>query len=864
MKFEQLIARNVRGFWATSYSFGLKLFDQYLLRKLSQSTLNAVVLADHDKVAEVWEHLPANERYLARRVGSRYLLRGIRVPGGGAFHPKTYLLVRASDATLIVGSGNLTRDGIDGGREVFTSFSTDREADMPSLRAWAAWMSRVVQDYDDALLRERWTALRDACPWMLGNTEGTAFLVNDERRLIEQLTDRLPITVSELHVTAPFFDRDAQALADLITATDPELVTLYVGAGTKVDGPSLAAVLANASSARLLSYEPRTFVHAKLIGAIGNDGQGTLLVGSPNLSRAALTLTSAEKHGNCEAAVIRHGSADQLLAVFNGSGLRLVDRPLSSLEALEFEDEHPAVARPLVLRNATWRTDGHLDLRWSGKHDLPDDASVVVWDEHTSGVLLGDGGVTAERIDAREPLPLLCWLADANGDALSNRVAIDDPTALRESLTGSDRKSSSRPRELEGMEMIPLVRLVLWAHDKFIFDLDDTAAIRRANDAAAENAGDQDASDFWDKYAQAELEYDARTQTYRPLTSDASRHAGPVDELLRELQMLLHAAPDAPHPVLRILTAAAEHADGEDEPSAGMPWTMEARQRVRAYNLLSRWCDAVADPRHVFISPDAPIINYQTLLAVLLVAWVYEALDEDHLCRLLLKLMKAFIGTADGQGFLGRADEGLRAATRERLHGFTAEAAAGMVASALGPGTPWSGEIYDWQPILRRGIALGAILASDRSATVVEWLTGETTTSSDVDELLMKRLNYIDDKTWCARLAAELELNRIELELHRQAKVGTAVSVYGPTNPLHDGRLLTVARRVIDHKSLTAVAIKCGDTTMVFEPGKRARALVSGNTLRSSGPTDTIQFGEIEQQGGSWADVLNVAINSAA
>src|SRR3954447_26205702 len=88
MKFEQLLARNVRGFWATSYSFGLKLFDQYLLRKLSQNTLNAVVLADHDKLADVWEHLAANERYLARRAGSRYLLRGIRPAEGGAFHAK--------------------------------------------------------------------------------------------------------------------------------------------------------------------------------------------------------------------------------------------------------------------------------------------------------------------------------------------------------------------------------------------------------------------------------------------------------------------------------------------------------------------------------------------------------------------------------------------------------------------------------------------------------------------------------------------------------------------------------------------------------------------------------------------------------
>jgi hypothetical protein len=441
VKFEQLLARNVRGFWATSYSFGLKLFDQYLLRKLSQNTINAVVLADHGKISEVWEHLPANEHYLARRVGSRYLLRGVQVPGGGAFHPKTYLLVRASDATLIVGSGNLTRDGIDGGREVFTSFSTEREGDLPSLRAWAAWMSRLVQAQDDELLRERWKALRETCPWMLGSTDGSAFLVNDERTLLEQLTNRLPATVRELHVTAPFFDRHAQALDELISATDPNRVVLYTGAGVRVDGPSLAGVLGKASSVQLFSYEPSTFVHAKLIGAVGSEGQSTLLMGSPNLSRAALTLTSADKGGNGETAVIRHGSADQVRAVFQGSGLELVERPLSSLDALEFEDDPPTAIRPLALHNATWLADGRVAFNWQGSGGLPANVSLA-WDEHTAGVPVNHTGVTTERIDDRDPLPLLCWLVDAEGGAISNRAPIDDPVALHEALTGTDRKTS--------------------------------------------------------------------------------------------------------------------------------------------------------------------------------------------------------------------------------------------------------------------------------------------------------------------------------------------------------------------------------------------------------------------------------------
>lgn len=858
MKFDLLLARNVRGFWATSYSFGLRLFDQYLLRKLAQHTLNAVVLADHDKVADIWEQLPADERYLARRVGSRYLLRGVQLTGGGAFHAKTYLFVRASDATLVAGSGNLTRDGIDGGREVFTSFSTERESDLPSLRTWASWMSRIVQTRDDALLRERWNALRDTCPWMPGSTEGSSFLVNDQRPLLEQLTARLPDPIRELHVTAPFFDRHAQALDDLIQAASPERVVLYAGAGMKVDGPSLAAVLRKAPSARLLSYEPRTFVHAKLIGVIGSDGRGTLLTGSPNLSTAALTLTSAEVHGNAETAVIRDGDAEQVRAVFEGSGLGLVDQPLSTLDAVEFEDDHPTVARPLVLRSVAWRKDGRVEIRWSGSAALPTDATLA-WDEEASGVAIDEAGVTDERVDDRYPPPMIAWLATTDGAALSNRVAIDDPAALHEALTGSDRTTSSRPSELEGLEMAPLVRLALWANDKLIFDLDDTAAIRRANDAAAENAGDQDISDFWNQYAKAELEYDSRSQTYRPLTAGSGRQTGPVDELLRELQVLLHASPKAPHPVLRVLTSAGDEDDVGDEYRAGTPWTMEARQRVRAYNLLNRWSDAVADPRHALVSAAAPVINYQTLLSVLLLAWIHEALEGNHLRRLLLKLLKAFIGEGDGQGFLGRVEDGDRKAVLQRLDPLMVEVAAGLVGVALGPDTAWRADIYDWQPMLARGVEYGVILPGEWSATVIERITGEPSTADEVDDLLLKRLDFIDNETWCNRLAAELGLQRISLDLHRRATVGTAVSVYGLTDPIRDGRLLTVARRTIDHKKLTAVAVTSGENCLiVFEPGKPARARLSNEVLKSSSPVDIARIREIEQQGGSWADVLGI------
>src|SRR5205823_13126520 len=117
-----------------------------------------------------------------------------------------------------------------------------------------------------------------------------------------------------------------------------------------------------------------------------------------------------------------------------------------------------------------------------------------------------------------------------------------DPAALRETLVGMAAKRSSRPAELEGVDMAPLVRLVLWANDKLIFDPDDTSAFRRAREAAGEDASAEDAGDFWERYASEELQYDPRVQSYKPLTAGGLA-SQPVDELLRELELLLHAAP---------------------------------------------------------------------------------------------------------------------------------------------------------------------------------------------------------------------------------------------------------------------------------------------------------------------------------
>jgi len=223
MKIANLFKPGTHAFWGTTYALGLALFDQYLLRRLGGPPLNAVLLADHWKLGEMWDRLAPEEHYLARQANRLYLMRGIEVPGGGAFHAKTYLFARRDEATLVIGSGNLTRQGIDAGKEVFTAFDTRTEQGLSTLRAWAAWMGRLVANADDEQLTRRFAALREQCPWMVGMIGATPFAVNEERPLLDQFAEQLPPTVDELHVSAPYYDRNALALAAALERIQPKL-----------------------------------------------------------------------------------------------------------------------------------------------------------------------------------------------------------------------------------------------------------------------------------------------------------------------------------------------------------------------------------------------------------------------------------------------------------------------------------------------------------------------------------------------------------------------------------------------------------------------------------------------------------------
>ena len=67
-----------------------------------------------------------------------------------------------------------------------------------------------------------------------------------------------------------------------------------------------------------------------------------------------------------------------------------------------------------------------------------------------------------------------------------------------------------------------------------------------------------------------------------------------------------------------------------------------------------------------------------------------------------------------------------------------------------------------------------------------------------------------------------------------------------------------MARRALDFKHESAIAVRAGTDTFVYEPGAFARAISGGTTYRSQAPVDSATLRAIEDQGGSWGDLLGI------
>jgi hypothetical protein len=742
----------------------------------------------------------------------------VRLPSGGAFHPKTILLGNAREAVLLVGSGNLGLGGIEQGHEVYASYASGEQPG--AFASWRDWMDGIVRLVDDATLRLRWADLRARLPWLAAAAGTATFHTNWQRPLIEALLDGIAAPVDELLLTAPFFDADLAALTALVRRTEPKRITLYLGKGTSVRGDRLARLL-NEHESRVVGWVPADFVHAKLIG-IRTGSTGRVASGSANLSAPALLRAHTQPGANVEAEAVVSVGPGEVAGYFDIPGLEMKDLLMDVVEGLVLVDPEPeGLTIPIHLLAAT----------------LEPDSRVIIRSEpaaHAERTALTDGRQSSEIRDGvatswdSADRTALVWLADGSGNALSNRVVLDDRRSLDAVLAASTHHREA-PGDLDQADLEhPLGALLLELHRDALFDIDDTPAARRV--AALQGSDPAADAEFWERYLNDELQLDPRAAHYGHRRTAAPKPLdSPLDWLLSQM---LDRVPE--HGVLRLLGGEMRH--NPERP--GALWTPNQRLQVRAFNILQRWCRALTDPRARWFGDMAPVKHFALLLATLCEIWAQRTwLPVHRLPALAETLFGAFIRTERSTGYLFGLDSDQREAALElvRQPAIRAKACALAIAALRDAKAE---QYFSWQPFLIPGIEWGIFDPASDAAEQVLSLTGIPTTAREMESRLQYVARYTDDEHWTERLTRELAFDSVVLRRFpkgdNRPSYDAELQVRGDIDLLHDPRVITLAREGLDYTRSPGIRLRVGDTDVAtFAFGYPAYARTASRRLES-------------------------------
>ena len=816
----ELFVRSASALWATTYNVDLRLFSEFLLPRLGAVPLNATVLADDRRLAHSLSRTPPDRLEGLATVNRRWLLRGVRARGP-AFHPKSYLSVAGRSATLLVGSGNLSVDGLDEGREVFTAFRAGTAEGDRAIAVWQSWMRRLVRRLDDPILTARFADLEERLPAPerdAPDTVASQLLHNLDVPLADQFVGAVARAdgVDELLLAAPFYDADADAVGRLITALRPRRVTVYVTSSTSVDGAVLRRRLAGLDL-RVLSYDPDRFTHAKLMGVVAGD-QGWLLSGSANLSRAAL-LQAESRGGNVELGVVTRLTAAEVRGRFLPTKTSVVIRDPDHLDALGLAIDEDMPTLPVRLVRVDILRDGRL----APHSEPPAEEQWLLADREVRHPLAaGAHGAIATRspVEGR-----LVHLVDADGLTLSNPVLTDDAAALAAALgEGGDGPDRHVPSGLNDADLnTPLGRALQTLHRELVMDVTENADPSPQPTGSGDAEADTTDDEFWDRVERERLAADPRGARY----GQAGNRGGSLDLVLQVLEALGARVPqlDGTSPLDVEFRPPAQAASADE--ATGRRWSARARIRIRVRNVLRKWAAAQSDPSLRWIDRFAPVTNLSVITGVLgplrmaAAAGVDVVLTEADIDEIWWLWLASFVGTGRQDGFLDRLDSGETAEAVGRLSPWFGETAALLCWIAVRRGPEQRKRIVNVQAVLIAALEQDLL---NPTSTTARWATRrgrgtKATTVASVTDDLLNAGAFVDDDLWCDKAAAELHLTGLRLEHVRDRhSVPLRLLVTGIDDPLTDVRMPRLLDAVLRYRRGVGVAICATSETMGAGP----------------------------------------------
>ena len=437
-----------------TFGADLSFYEGPLWRQVSHAR-NRIVLADDRMLARHLTDQAVGGSQL-RHINMNYLVSPIANPGSA--HAKLILLADSTSGTLLVGSGNLGRNGYASLGEIFRRYDlgptdTSQLAAFLSAKEFLDLLS--LHGHLDEQARRHIDQIWADLPWIWLTPPDPQSPVrhNLASPLAEQLVDVLNgEPVIDLVAHAPFYDPECEAFRRLMIELSPANTTVLLQEHrTCVDPAALSRALTACPTRPnvLLAEAPDsggTYLHAKFL-LIRTETRSISFAGSANLSLAALfrtdQATTARPAGNVELVNLYVGEPADYDELLTGLSLKAPEVAMTALNLRDprAESEDSVVGRPQLLRG-TWER-GLLSL--DAAAELPDGRATLVVagrDISVEVTVRGSfarapvGGEAGERLSQSPPVPVWLRIDVPAGPVESTAVYPYHPALLAGMLAG--------------------------------------------------------------------------------------------------------------------------------------------------------------------------------------------------------------------------------------------------------------------------------------------------------------------------------------------------------------------------------------------------------------------------------------------
>lgn len=302
-----------------TFTFDPSFFEQHCLEKFKSlhSNSNITVMVDR----AIYEDLLVEESDRPKKANIRYLLQPVGAAGN--FHPKIFLLARHNRARLMIGSANLTRNGITSNAEMVASFEYEEGKDeifKPLFKEVFKYLAEIAKRFPTTTVYQNLNAIVRDLPWLVMDDNASiatpAFVHNLAEPIWSQLSRDIAAPIDAIYVLSRYFDADPSLLDEIDKTLSPKKVKIFSQNGITnltsewLSHPMVKAQRAQIFMCRFSDADRAQPLHAKAI-IIERKSKCMLVFGSANFTTPGLLRTI--DNGNAEAVLVIRDISSRIL-----------------------------------------------------------------------------------------------------------------------------------------------------------------------------------------------------------------------------------------------------------------------------------------------------------------------------------------------------------------------------------------------------------------------------------------------------------------------------------------------------------------------------------------------------------------------